>query len=601
MIVSPVSAQTGHLTLLTVTEGVETPHGGTADLYLHIQPGTGQVFMDTFPLAKLDTQSSTRYATRVACSYAGVDCEQYDFFFTIRANSRIVGGPSAGAAIAVLTAALLTGTPVDDSIAITGTIDSGGLIGPVAGIKEKVLAAQEAGLSLVLISAFAYPTELNKSYLVLINHTNESVNLSRVYVPFNVSSLGIPVRRVTTLADAIAIFAGREPEPAAVELHVDDAYQETMRAVAEELCQHRDELKTLSRNASAAGQNTSHDTNRGDTNQEDSRDDPLGLAAARESARAAGDWYSLASYCFREAIVYRERQFSQLSPAQLEQHRRALRTALKRFRTQLRFRSPRTMAQLETAMIVAERLDEAEERLANLSATNLAFAQERLNSARAWFAFWSMRSPHISLDERHLRRACTAKLTEAQERISYIGLYLPEQYLVRANEEIRKARAASDEGDPARCVYYAAKARAQANVLGSTLATPEEQFPLMLAAKLRSAARVINEQEHFPILGYSYYRYAQSLGPYDRYSALVFAEYALELADLSVYFPRARRVRVPWRLAGPILLFFGGVLVGVAIFSLVQRHPRGRSRRRKPSVRNRVVRGAQRRKPRKKA
>ncbi|RME31433.1 hypothetical protein D6789_02760 [Candidatus Woesearchaeota archaeon] len=553
VLVGSVSAQSGHVTLLTVAESEGGERGGTADLYLEIQPGTGQIFLDTYPLAKLDTQSSTRYATRIACEYANADCDQYDFFFTIRANSRLVGGPSAGAAIAVLTAALLTGTPIDASVAITGTIDSGGLIGPVAGVKEKALAAAEQGLSLVLISAFSYPTEVNESYLELVNKTNATVNLSRVYVPVNLSSLGIPIRTVTTLDEALAYFTGREPTQRPVTIEEDAAYRSIMQRIARELCARRTELAN-----------------------ED--DDPLGLKEQREEAEREEDWYSLASYCFREAIAYREQQFAQLSPAQLASHRDALREAVRQFQQQMLQRTPRTMAQLETSMIVAERLDETWERLeGNLSAENLAFAHERLNSAQVWFAFWSMRSPRITLDEQHLRRACNAKLAEAQERISYVNLYLPDEYLARAKEELAKARAAADNGAPTTCIHHAAKARAQANVLSTTLATPEEQFPLMLDTKLASVARVIAQQEQFPILGYSYYRYAQSLGEHDRYSALTFAEYALELSDLAIYFPKHQRVRIPTQLIGPLLLFAGGILTGLIVALAILRPRRRRA------------------------
>lgn len=543
LLAQSASALSGHLTLLTVTEGqtLAEQTGGTADLYLEIQPGTGQIFLDTYPLAKLDTQSSTRYATRIACEYADADCEHFDFFYTIRANSRLVGGPSAGAAIAVLAAALLTGQEVDETVTITGTIDSGGLVGPVAGVKAKALAAADAGLSTVLISEFASPSEVNESYLDYVETANITANLSRVYIPVNTSALPITVHTVTNIAEALAYFTGVEPERTRVQVEEDDDYRRIMQAVAEELCDRRRELAT-------------------------NETDPLGLADAREAAAGAEDWYSLASYCFRDAIAYRERSFEELSPGLLEQHRNALGEAVLQFKQQLKQRTPRTIAQLETYMIVSERLDETLERLGrNLTAINLAFAHERLNSAQVWYSFWSMESPSITLDEHHLRRVCNAKLTEAQERISYVELYLPDEYLENANDEILQARSAIDEEKPTLCIYHAAKARAQADILSTTLATPEEQFPVMLSAKLGAVAQVIDNQEHFPILGYSYYRYSQSLAEHDHYSALTFAEYALELADLAMYFPKGNGVRLPRGMLGPLLLFIGGTLTGIAV------------------------------------
>ncbi|NJL43971.1 MAG: hypothetical protein HC945_01455 [Nitrosarchaeum sp.] len=134
-----LAAGTGSITLLTVGEDNT---GGTASLYLTIAPGSGSIYLDSLPLSKLDTQSSTRYANQIACNYLDLDCTRYDFFYRIRADSSVVGGPSAGAAMTVLTISLLSNTPLDDSTVITGTINSGGLIGPVAGIAAKARAAK---------------------------------------------------------------------------------------------------------------------------------------------------------------------------------------------------------------------------------------------------------------------------------------------------------------------------------------------------------------------------------------------------------------------------------------------------------------------------
>ena len=101
--VMAVNAKEADLDILAVSE---LPDGGfegsIANLNLDLEPGTGRVFMDTQPSSKLDTQLSTRFATRVACNYLKKDCDEYDFFYTIKANSAIVGGPSASAAAAIL-------------------------------------------------------------------------------------------------------------------------------------------------------------------------------------------------------------------------------------------------------------------------------------------------------------------------------------------------------------------------------------------------------------------------------------------------------------------------------------------------------------------
>jgi PDZ domain-containing protein len=60
-------------------------------------------------------------------------------------------GPSAGAAMTVGFIAVLKGESIQRGVAITGTIESNGRIGPVGGIADKVRAAAREGYRTVLI------------------------------------------------------------------------------------------------------------------------------------------------------------------------------------------------------------------------------------------------------------------------------------------------------------------------------------------------------------------------------------------------------------------------------------------------------------------
>lgn len=62
-------------------------------------------------------------------------------------------GPSAGITVLTALVSLLTGRKVKDSVAMTGEITLRGKILPVGGIKGKVLAAQEAGIKVVILPA----------------------------------------------------------------------------------------------------------------------------------------------------------------------------------------------------------------------------------------------------------------------------------------------------------------------------------------------------------------------------------------------------------------------------------------------------------------
>ena len=62
-------------------------------------------------------------------------------------------GPSAGVAMTMALVSLLSGRPVRPDTAMTGEVSLRGLVLPVGGIKEKVLAAAAAGITRVMLPA----------------------------------------------------------------------------------------------------------------------------------------------------------------------------------------------------------------------------------------------------------------------------------------------------------------------------------------------------------------------------------------------------------------------------------------------------------------
>ncbi|HZI19494.1 MAG TPA: endopeptidase La [Pyrinomonadaceae bacterium] len=104
-------------------------------------------------------QESGRAARSYLWSHAadfGIDPQMFKSYGThvhVPAGAIPKDGPSAGVAMASAMASLMTGRRVRSDTAMTGEITLSGLVFPVGGIKEKVLAAHRAGIRRVVLPA----------------------------------------------------------------------------------------------------------------------------------------------------------------------------------------------------------------------------------------------------------------------------------------------------------------------------------------------------------------------------------------------------------------------------------------------------------------
>jgi len=79
--------------------------------------------------------------------------EKTDVHVHVPAGAIPKDGPSAGVAMFIALSSLFLDRPVRNDVAMTGEISLRGLVLPVGGIKEKVLAAAAAGIRCVMLPA----------------------------------------------------------------------------------------------------------------------------------------------------------------------------------------------------------------------------------------------------------------------------------------------------------------------------------------------------------------------------------------------------------------------------------------------------------------
>ncbi|MBI2136433.1 hypothetical protein HYU06_05155 [Candidatus Woesearchaeota archaeon] len=639
---SVTNAKTYKIKLLAVAEQQGNFTGKMADLFLELNPGSGRVFMDTLPLTKIDTQISTRFANQIACNYIDADCSIYDFIYTIRAESSIIGGPSAGAAIAVLTVSALQNLDPREDIAMTGTINSGGIIGPVGAVKQKIEAAAKNKISKVLIAkGAALYDEIDEIRLVQEiaieednninnndNTNNDDDNEGNNNTTTNITAiinnqtdnpadnktldlkgfskeLSVELVEVATLDDALVEFTGRRFFEDYGNIVIDESYLDTMKEIANGICSRTRELY----DKVSEYQNVTS-INQGKF--EFAKNLSLQALTAFENK----SYYSAASLCFGanvqlNTILNILRNITKDSA--LEQVK-VIESSIEELRKRIDNTKKRTITDLQASIIVKERLAEATELLEKIkeSIKNnktdfgdlLSFSTERVYSAVSWSHFLNKPGKAVNLDNDRIKKACEQKINEAEERINYIGLMFP-QLIGESYADLEAGKQELARKNFEQCLQKASLAKAQADSVLSLIGISEQHFDGLLDNRVTVARNQIVKSANkgtFPILGYSYFEYANTLRKQDKYSALIYLQYALELSDLGIYFPavkeknyanftnfnfrldenkKAYYMKYAYLSAGIVI----GILVGIIIALVAKKNSSSNKNRRKQTKR----------------
>ena len=113
--------------------------------------------------------------------------ERFDFPFAIDIKTGNVGGPSAGLMMALNVYNNLIPEDITNSMVVagTGTIEIDGSVGPVGGIKQKIIAAKRAGAELILVPVAnfeeAKPFETDDTAIIAVESFDDALSVILQY------------------------------------------------------------------------------------------------------------------------------------------------------------------------------------------------------------------------------------------------------------------------------------------------------------------------------------------------------------------------------------------------------------------------------------
>ena len=162
------------------------PSGGSKPLVVTVQPKSGTNVKVGFFETEVggsgpQWRASGWTAVTLASLLLGIDPSRASFTFDI---AGMIDGPSAGALMTVGVLAALLGDNVNPNMAMTGTINPDGTIGPVGGIPQKLQGAKKAGIGTVLVPASQrYDIDEKTHQMVDLVEAGQRLGIKVILVP----------------------------------------------------------------------------------------------------------------------------------------------------------------------------------------------------------------------------------------------------------------------------------------------------------------------------------------------------------------------------------------------------------------------------------
>lgn len=548
LVIIPVSGQFTNPKIVNI-KAVAVKTGGERDgvvinVTVIVTGGNGKVFVSTSPYTEIDMQGSAQLSALTACDLLGLDFTKYDFFYEIKADAPIVGGPSAGAVMTIATLCALKNLSLRDDVFMTGMIYPDGYIGPVGGIPYKLKAAARDGAKIFLIpkgQRICYVTEVyeeKRGPFVFIRHVTKPVDVVELG-----KSLGVDVVEVENVNQALWYYTGCTISKPKLGVSL-AKYSDILKFLAIEM---KNETMKL-------------------------RDEVGYVKEAEDLIRKAeedfekGYYYTATSEFFQAKIKLRRQYYSNIlrSDEDLERAFDEVEMEIEDLKRYLKNLS----VGVESLQIVGageERVAWAEKFLSDARTSGnwykaieyLALSKERVESAKVWLSLLQMIKQDIPIDRDVLKKRSEFYFRIAQSLIVYANSINGYGSLINsAGESLDIAQNLLNEG-----FYAGSQIACIDSMVKSGLAveiiTPNGSFEEILNSKLESsktsAETSIAESEEVitPILPIAYFEFATSyLEDYrsngdimNAVSALIYYKLSERLSKLMLFISKAYEER----------------------------------------------------------
>ena len=528
--------------------------------------GSGRVFVDTLPLTQVDMQGSARLAVKVACAIvqndenSEVDPSSFDYFFVVRTDAPIIGGPSAGAIMTAATVALLQNWSLDKNTVMTGMINPDGSIGPIGGIPQKIDAAYSVGAKRFLIP------QGQGTYTEMVTTTESNNGWSRTITKPVVKTVEeyvieqgyeIEVVEVGDIYQVLENFTGHvfSSEESNGEITTEN-YVKSMQPLASRLLENASEMYSLAQSEFNNSDIPNFFSTREDINSE--------LEKAKEAFEESDGWYeeklyytstskSFQSLIHSRFVIYAcgyfdsdQESYSYLEGLLSEAQERYENASEQAGNAEINgFITLQSVgASQRRASEAKVYLDVAKEEIDSLGSTSevlnfldkIAFIVERSNSVYWWIDIGTKFNDVGNLSDGIIENLALEYIEEAQQAAVYSEVLVEEMsssyttsasYLSNAELLIESARDDHDNGFYASALFQALEAVVKANLAIELIGTSSEEKIQYSKNTASNNIEKNRRQGIEPILAVSYYEFAESLNEEEKYdSALVYYKYS---------------------------------------------------------------------------